>query len=165
MRVTRDCWVELEYELRDEDGQLVEVDDDEPVRYLHGHDEILPGLERALDGRESGDRFEVSLTPQDAFGPHDPEAIIAVPRSEFPPNAEIVPGDLIEIEVTLDEESGGDGEPESVEARVVEISPEAVVLDGNHPLAGRTLVCSGKLLSVMNATPDEIAERTSNPPD
>lgn len=124
--------VALRYEMFDDEGQLVESDP--AVEYIHGDGEILPGLEAGLEGREEGETFEITLGPEDAFGPYDPEGVITVLRSQFPEESEFEAGMSVTIGVEME-----DGEEEELEMQVTEVGPEEVVLDGNHPLAGRSL--------------------------
>lgn len=154
MRIARGCVVRLELELRDADGEVVlSTDEEGPIEYLHGtEDFLLPGLERALDGADEGAELELELEPADAFGDYDYECLVSVPRSELPPDAEVVPGDLIPVE--MQDDDGRDlGE---IEVRVDSIDGHSVVLDANHPLAGRTLACRARVLHVRAATPQEL---------
>jgi len=154
MKIQNDCIVEISYELYDSDGALAESSkEDGNVSYMQGLGEILPGLEEALEGHGAGDHFEVEIAAEDAFGDYDPEGLITVPRSEFPPDAEIVPGDWIAVSVSDDDE----GE-EEIEMCVIEISPEAVVLDANHPLAGKNVRFQVDVISVRAATAEELRQ-------
>jgi FKBP-type peptidyl-prolyl cis-trans isomerase SlyD len=155
MRVAGTCVVRIELEVRDPEGEVVlSTDDEGPIEYLHGGDDfLLPGLERALEGAVVGTEIEVSLQPADAFGEYDYECLVSVPRSELPADAEIVPGDIIPIQ--LQDDDGEDmGE---IETRVDSIAGDSVVLDANHPLAGQELTCRAKVLAVREATADELA--------
>ncbi len=154
MKVGPGCVVKLELEVRDAEGEtLVSTDEDGPIEYLHGSDDLpLPGLERALEGAMVGAELEIALAPKDAFGEYDLECLISVPRSALPADAEVVPGDVIPVELTSD-----DGEElGEVEMRVESIAQDAVVLDANHPLAGIDVVCRAKVIAVRAATPEEL---------
>lgn len=158
MKIKNDCIVELTYQLKDEDGNVVEESGaDGPMSYLHGHGEIPEGLERELDGVDVGVEMEVTLGPGEAFGDYDPEKILAVPRDQFPADAEIVPGDTITVSVADDDDP--DAETGEMDTRVVEISPDAIVLDANHPYAGKRMTFDLRVLSVRKATEAELAER------
>ncbi|MFN0242749.1 MAG: peptidylprolyl isomerase [Planctomycetota bacterium] len=155
MKITRDCIVELEYQLRDAEGSIVEDSKNSgSLTYLHGNEEIPPTLEEQLDGIEEGAELEVTLGPGVAYGAYNPDGIVSVPRSEFPEDAEIVPGDWISV-VISDDESGGDGD-EEMEMRVLEISPDAITLDANHPLAGQQVTFDLRVKSVRAASTEEI---------
>lgn len=158
MKIASGCIVEIDYELRDAEGELVEdASDGGRMTYLHGNEEIPEGLEKELEGREVGAELHVSLPPGQAYGEYNPAGIVAVPRDHFPPDAEIVPGDW--IDVRLADEDGEEREDgEALEMKVVEISPEAIVLDANHPLAGQACSFDVKVVSVREASAEEIEE-------
>ena len=158
MKIQSGCIVELSYQLKDEDGKVMEqADEDGPMSYLHGYGEIPSALEQRLDGVEVGCAMAVTLAPDEAFGEFDPDKILAVPRDQFPEDAEIVPGDTITVSVADDDDPEADtGE---MDTRVLEISPEAIVLDANHPYAGKRVTFDLRVLSVRAASDDEIAER------
>lgn len=175
MKIRPGCIVELDYELRDGEGQVFESSKEEGrMRYLHGNEEIPAGIEGRLEGAQEGDKMEIALAAGEAYGQYDPEGILSIPRENFPPDAEIVPGDWIEVTVqheTEEEEEEEEGEEDEededeepdthvMEMRVLEISPEAIVLDANHPLAGKPVVFDLEVISVRQASAEEIAERT-----
>lgn len=158
MKIKDGCIVELEYELKDDEGIVVESSSENgPMTYLHGNGEVPLGLEKELLGKGSGAALVVSFVAGEAFGPHDPDMILAVPRDQFPEDAEIVPGDWITVQVEDDENP--EAETGEMEMCVVEISPDAITLDANHPLAGKAVTFDVKVLSVRAATPEEMAER------
>ncbi len=164
MKIQSGCIVELTYQLKDEEGAVVEQSDaDGPMSYLHGYGEIPPGLETRLTGAEVGTAFEVTLAPGEAFGDYDPDKILAVPRDQFPADAEIVPGDTITVSVADDDDP--DAEEGEMDTRVVEISPEAIVLDANHPYAGKRMTFDLKVLSVRAASEEELAEHEEGDDD
>lgn len=154
MKIRKGCIVDLVYELKDSEGDVVEsADAAEPMTYLHGYGEIAPGLEEELDGVEEGALLEIVLPPDKAYGDYNPDGIVAVPRSEFPADAEIVPGDWISVQIKQDEESE---EVEDLEMKVLEISPDAITLDANHPLAGQEVTFDIRVLGVREASAEEI---------
>lgn len=161
MKIQKGCLVDLVYELKDASGEVVEsAAADDPMTYLHGYGEIAPGLEEELDGVEEGALLEIVLPPEKAYGRYDPEGIIAVPRSEFPEDAEIVPDDMITVQIRADESESED-ELEEVEMKVLEISPDSITLDANHPLAGQQVTFDIRVLGVREATAAEIAARNA----
>ena len=160
MKIRTGCIVELEYELRNGEGEVVEASKDgNLLTYLHGNDEIPPGLEEQLDGVEEGALIEVTLAAGEAYGEYNPDGIVSVPRTEFPEDAEIVPGDWISVVLSEDDGSGEEKPGEEMEMRVVEISPEAIVLDANHPLAGQQVTFDLKVISVRQASEEEVEAR------
>lgn len=157
MKIQSGCIVELSYQLKDEQGAVVEESGaDGPMSYLHGYGEIPAGLEARLDGVEVGAQFAVTLAPGEAFGDYDPDKLLAVPRDQFPADAEIVPGDTITVSVADDDDP--DAEAGEMDTRVVEISPDAIVLDANHPYAGKRMTFDLRVISVRAASDEEIAE-------
>ena len=143
-------WVSVHVELRDEDGQPLEGAEAEEVRYRHGGGELLAGIERALEGAEPGAELTIELAPEDAFGPYQPEGLFSVPRGEF--GEEVVLERGLWVSVSVAREAGEeDTEEGEIEARIVEVSPEQVVLDANHPLAGRPLTARVSVLGVEAA--------------
>ncbi|HEX4825266.1 MAG TPA: peptidylprolyl isomerase [Candidatus Polarisedimenticolaceae bacterium] len=142
--------VRMHYTLTGADGATIETSvGDDPMVYLHGAGQIIPGLENALAGSAAGTKRRIVVPPEDAYGVSDPGARIRVPVSEFPPKMGLAPG--IEVQA-----STPDG---PVTFLVVAIEGDEVVLDGNHPLAGKTLTFDVEVLEVREATPDEIAHR------
>ncbi len=159
MKIEDGCLIELEYELRNSKGEVIETSSaGSLMSYLHGNEEIPPKLEKQLAGRDVGEKVVVTLAPVDAYGEFNPDGIVAVPRSEFPEDAEIVPGDWVSIEVSGEEGEEPKGE---MEMRVVEIAPEAITLDANHPLAGEEITFDLKVASVRKATQPEIDARNA----
>ena len=159
MKIEDGCLIELEYELRNSKGEVIESSSSGSLMsYLHGNEEIPPKLESQLAGRDVGEKIVVTLAPADAYGEFNPDGIVAVPRSEFPEDAEIVPGDWVSIEVSGEEGEEVKGE---MEMRVVEIAPEAITLDANHPLAGEEITFDLKVASVRKASQPEIDARNA----
>lgn len=140
--------VELDFELRDADGELIESSKDgdgAPLRYVHGTGELPERVEEALLGLDAGQEIVVDCEAGEAFGPYDPEGLVTVPRTDLPEDAEVVPGDWLNVGVQ-DEDEGED--EEELEARVVEVSPEGIVIDLNHPLAQEAVQFRMKVLAV-----------------
>ncbi len=146
-QVGPDTVVHFRYELRDEEGELVEVS--EPgveLSFLFGYGQLTPAFELAMEGLRPGERNEVLIPHTQAFGPRDPNAIIEVDRNELP--EELAVGDEFEA----DHESGA-----ALGLTVLEILDDRVVLDANHPLAGQNIKLSVMVDAVRPATSDEIA--------
>lgn len=140
--------VTFRYELCDAEGEVVEASEKgAPLELLLGYGEAAPALERALEGLTPGRRREISLDPEEGFGPRDPNGFIEVDASDLP--AGLAPGD----ELVADRDGGG-----SVPLKVVEVLPDAVVLDTNHPLAGQRVVLRVVVEGVKPASPDRIVE-------
>ena len=121
--------VKMNYELS-VDGEIVDsTDGREPFQYIHGKNQIIPALERQLEGLKVGDEREIILGPEDAYGVLDPEAYVEIPKSQLP-QVDIQVGTRLGM-------IGPDGA--RLPATVVEIRFETVLLDLNHPLAGKEL--------------------------
>jgi FKBP-type peptidyl-prolyl cis-trans isomerase SlyD len=144
--ITKDTVVELTYKVAEPSGQLIEQAK-EPMAYLHGgYNNTLPKIEAALDGQKIGFTVTLQLSPEDAFGHRDEALVRTIPKSEFPPGVK-VGGQL--------EGRNDDGSPRVF--NVVKIKGPVVHLDGNHPLAGRTLKFTLKVTGVRAASSEEIA--------
>ena len=147
MQVGQDTVVELTYELTDSDGKLVERTED-PIEYLHGgYDGIFPLVERALAGKNVGDSCRVRLEPDDAFGEYDAELMHLEPRNKFP----------ADVAIGMRFEGRGVESGTKLVYTVTDVADDKVVVDGNHPLAGRTLQFTCTVTAVRVATVEEIA--------
>jgi FKBP-type peptidyl-prolyl cis-trans isomerase SlyD len=148
MKIERGRVVRMHYTLRDEGGATIESSGGrEPLTYLHGYGQLVPGLEKALDGSQAGLRTTVEVAPKDAYGEKDPQAVIRAPREDFPEGLELAPG----VEVQADTPDG------PITFTVVAVEEKEAVLDANHPLAGKTLTFDVEVLEVRDATAEEIA--------
>ncbi|MDZ4658328.1 MAG: peptidylprolyl isomerase [Bythopirellula sp.] len=154
MRITKHSFVAIEYRLTDEDGEeLDNSGDDGPLTYVHGMQEIIPGLERALEGHSAGDQFQATIEPADAYGERYEELCLELSRDEFEDSAELELG----MQFSLTDED----EEETV-VTVVDFDDDVVVVDGNHPLAGETLHFDVKVHDVRPATAEEIEQSASH---
>lgn len=150
LSVGPDTFVTLSYVLFDEEGEPVDrATKAEPLTYVHGYAQIVPGLERGLAGMHAGDKAEILVEPDEGFGEHDDEGVFEVDKADFPDSGEVTPGDEFVAQ-------GPDGE--AIAMRVVEILPEAFVVDTNHPLAGQKIRFEVEVSAVRPASEDEIAQ-------
>jgi FKBP-type peptidyl-prolyl cis-trans isomerase SlyD len=157
MKIATDTVVSIDYRLQLEDGETVEeTEPGAPLVYLHGHDEIVPGLERALEGKRTGDALEVHVAPADGYGEYDPEGLEEVARKEFPAELQLEAGGVI---------SATDDEGDEVDFLVKEVRPDTVVVDFNHPLAGKTLHFQVTVREVRAATTEELEHGHAHGPD
>ena len=139
--------VSMDYTLH-VDGEMVDTSDGrEPLEFIQGTGNIIPGLERELYGMVIGDSKKVSVAPADAYGELDPEAYADVPRAEFPDNIPLEKG----IEIQVRDESN-----HPMSARIDTVTDEIVKLDFNHPLAGKTLDFDVLIVALRGASPDEL---------
>jgi FKBP-type peptidyl-prolyl cis-trans isomerase SlyD len=141
--------VSLDYTLRLDDGEIVDSSaDQDPLEFLQGQGQIIPGLEQALYGMAVDDQKDVVVAPADGYGEEDPDALELVERDVFPPDLDLRPG----IGLRMRDESG-----EAMVAYVAEVRPDGVVLDFNHPLAGETLYFQVRIAGLRTATDEELA--------
>ena len=147
--IIKNTVVTLQYIVRDPDGAIVD-DGHHPLVYLHGgYDGIFPVLEEALHGKKVGEKLEIKLQPDDAFGEYDESLILVEDAKLFPDN--------IEVGMSF-ERVGEDGEGDVI-YRITEIADGKVVVDGNHPLAGVALVFDLTVAEVRPASAEEISHR------
>lgn len=142
--------VSLAYSLRLDDGEEIDTAaGDDPLVYLHGAQNIIPGLERALAGLKIGDARSVTVSPDDAYGEMDPDAFELVPYDAFP-------GDL-ELEEGMGLRMVESGTGRQMEAYISELRDDGALLDLNHPLAGETLHFNVEVVGIRQATSEEVA--------
>ncbi len=150
MQIAKNTIVTITYQLSNQTGEVLENTDDgkEGVSYLHGgYDGIFPTAEEALEGKSVGDKIDVTMEPEYAFGEYEADLVRVEPRHLFP----------AEIEVGMQFEGAAEGTDEFMLYTVTELTEDTVVVDGNHPLAGQTLEFRCTVLEVRAATADEIA--------
>jgi FKBP-type peptidyl-prolyl cis-trans isomerase SlyD len=146
--VEKNSAVSIEYTLRSDAGEVIDTSvGDDPLTYLHGHGQIVPGLEREITGKKKGDEVKVKVSPADGYGEKDERKTMKVPKKELPK------GMKPEVGMQLSAESPtGDVVP----VWVTEVHADSVTLDGNHPLAGQNLNFEIKVMDVRPATKDEL---------
>jgi FKBP-type peptidyl-prolyl cis-trans isomerase SlyD len=146
MKVGNSMVVEIHYTLKNDAGEVLDSSEGrDPLAYLHGAQNIVEGLEDALDELEVDAEFEVVVPPKTGYGERDDRLIGEVPKENFPED--------VEVEVGMQFVSETPEGPRPI--YVKEIKDEVIVVDGNHELAGQNLHFSGKVVSIREATPDE----------
>jgi FKBP-type peptidyl-prolyl cis-trans isomerase SlyD len=141
--------VRIDYTLKNSNGEVLDSSEGQgPLSYLHGAQQIVPGLERALSGMSAGQSKDVVVSPEEGYGLPDPEGVFGVPRSAFPADAKLEAGQSF---------IGEDDEGQAVPVRVVEVRDDVIVVDANHPLAGETLYFHVDVREVREATDEELA--------
>jgi len=146
MQISKDTVVTITYELKDREGKTLEQSD-KAVSYLHGgYDGIFPAVEEALHGKTAGESCEVTLDPDNAFGEYDENLMRVEPRHLFPEN----------VEVGMQFEGAPEGSEEVMIYTITDIAEDKVIVDGNHPLAGQTLLFNCKIEEVRPAVDEEI---------
>jgi FKBP-type peptidyl-prolyl cis-trans isomerase SlyD len=147
MQIANETAVFIHYTLKNSAGDIVDSSEgSEPLAYIHGRGDIVPGLERALSGRNPGEKFEVAVSPADGYGVHRADRVQSVPRSAFDPKAEIKPGMRFQAQ-----NEGG-----LMVVTVIDVSDTEVTVDGNHPLAGEMLNFAIEVVNVRAATQEEL---------
>jgi len=131
--------VEVHYTGKFIDGEVFDSSEGkDPLQFEVGSGQIIPGFETAILGKQIGDKVTVSVTPEQAYGPVREDLIVEVPADKMPGEVEV--GQLLQAD-------GGDGQV--VQVIVKEIKEEGVVIDGNHPLAGRDLIFDIEVVSIQ----------------
>jgi len=149
MQISQDMVVSIHYTLTDKAGETIDssVEGGEPLAYLHGHGNIVPGLENALTGKTIGDKFDVSVEPAEGYGEHYAELVQQVPREAFEGVEHLEPG----MQFQADTGSG----PRLF--TITEVNGETVTVDGNHPLAGEVLNFAIEVTAVRAASEEELS--------
>ena len=147
MQVSAQKVVHIHYTLTSEEGEVIDSSEGHgPLAYIHGHGNIIPGLENALLGKMAGDKIKVTIPPEEAYGPRDENLIQTVPIDAFHGVDEILPGMQFHTET-----------PNGVElVTVIDVQDDHVILDGNHPMSGLTLNFDVEVIDVRDATEEEL---------
>ncbi len=148
MAIATDSVVTLHYTLKDDTGTVLDHSHpDEPLSYLHGHGNIIPGLERQLTGKNAGDALTVTVPPAEGYGEYDDDLVQSVPRRALRGIKDIKTG--MQLQAQTDEG------PRAV--TVTKVLGDMVTLDGNHPLAGKSLHFEVRIEQVRAATEEELS--------
>ncbi|MFA7281447.1 MAG: peptidylprolyl isomerase [Sterolibacterium sp.] len=147
MQIAKNAVVTLEYKVHDIDGNLID-EGDQALVYIHGgYDGIFPRIEEELHGKDIGSKLKLKLEPEEAFGEYDAELVNVEARNLFPEN----------IEIGMQFERSSEDDEEDMLFTITDIEGDKVVVDGNHPLAGISLVFDCTVVDVRPATADELA--------
>lgn len=145
--IEKDKVAKIHYKLTNDGGDVVDTSEGrEPLEYLHGHGNLVAGLEKALAGKAEGDSVKVSVSPEEGYGLPEDDLLVDVPREHLPVE-DIAPGMRFSAET-----SGG-----MRMFTVMEVAEDSVKLDGNHPLAGETLHFEVDVVAIREAEPEELA--------
>ncbi len=140
-------FVSLTYTIVDETGNLMEQNDI-PQSYIHGGEtELIGGMDKAVAGKSVGDEVEMTISPDDGFGPHDPDLTFTDDLANVPPEFR-----HIGAEVQMGNDQG-----EAKTFYVTKIEDGKLTVDGNHPMAGKNLIVKVKILTIRDATPEDMA--------
>jgi FKBP-type peptidyl-prolyl cis-trans isomerase SlyD len=136
--------VSMEYTLKGTDGKVIDSSKGrEPLKYVHGQKSMIPGLEKELTGMKVGGEKNVTVKPEDAYGQVNPNGFQEIPKENIPQNA-------LKVGAIL---QGQDGQGRPMLARIKEVKEKTVVIDMNHPMAGKTLVFNVKIVDIQPAPP------------
>ncbi len=154
MKVQKNNVVELTYELI-VDGKLADkATEERPLGYIHGTHMLLPKFESEVEGKEPGDGFAFTLTPEEGYGTFDESRLFKLPKAAFEIDGKVREELLVAGQVIPMLSNTG----QVVQGTVHEVKPDTVVMDFNHPMAGKTLNFTGKVVSVREATEKELKE-------
>jgi len=149
MQIANNSVVAIEYVLTGDDGEVIDTSEGrEPLVYLHGHNNIIPGLEQGLEGREAGAELSVQVPPAEGYGEYKDQLVQDVPKEAFAGQEKVEPGMSFRAE--------SKGGPMTVLVR--EVGDETVTIDGNHMLAGKVLNFAVAVKSVRAATEEELEQ-------
>ncbi len=153
-RIEKDVVVGINYRLTVDDGTLVDSTDERgPMEYLHGHGNLIPGLEKALEGRELGAELAMTFPPDEGYGKHEPDKVVEVTKQQLGFEPEI--GTVVAAQLP-------DGREQHL--LIAEIAGDKVTLDGNHPMAGKTLHFEVSVASLREATSEELSAESVEAP-
>lgn len=148
MKIAQDAYVRFSFRFFNEAGDLIHESDAESIPwYIHGHELILPAMEKGLESHAAGDVVEMTITPEEGFGHPSPSMVNEIPKESWPDDFSPDVGQMIYL---------NDAFGHSIPAKIVEVKPEGMVVDANHPLAGLTLTCQMTVHEVREATAEEM---------
>lgn len=157
MSITMNKVVLMHYTLKNDGGQILDTSAErEPLAFIQGIGNIIPGLEKELEGKSTGDKINATVKPEDGYGMHSPENVHTVPKDNFQSEGD----EQLEVGMQVQVESNQG----IALALVTDIKGENVVLDMNHPLAGETLHFDVEIMDVRDATADEISHGHAHGP-
>lgn len=148
MAIKKDSFVSMHFVLKDNEGKIIDSSQkDEPIDFIFGYDFLVKGLDKALEGKKKGDSFDVVISPEEGYGVKNEQLVYQIDSLEFGDlNNELLVGQ----ELQMEQEDG------SFIVRVTSIDGDKITLDGNHPLADKTLHFSIEILEEREAEEDEI---------
>ncbi len=147
MKVAKNTVVSIAYTLKNADGDVLDTADAQsPLPYLHGHGNLIVGMENALEGRDTGETFSVVIPPEEAYGTFDDDLVWEIDKDQFADVGDFEIGTQLVMEM----------EDQQILVSVVEIRDDVVIVDGNHELADETLYFEITVVDVRDATAEEI---------
>lgn len=156
MQVAENKVITIHYTLTNDNGTVIDqANAEQPLIYIHGAGNIIPGLEQALLDKKAGDKVNVTITPEDAYGERMENMVQTVSKSMFE--------GIEKIETGMQFHAEGNTGP--VVVTVTEIAGDEITIDGNHPLAGETLTFDVEIAAIRDASPDELNHEHVHGPD
>lgn len=151
MVVSKNKVVSFHYLLKDDEGKLIDSSASygSPLTYIQGNGNIIPGLEKAMEGKKLGEKFSVSILPKDAYGEYDANMTMEIPKAHFA-------GITDTVEVGMQFQINTPHGPQIV--TISKVSENMVTLDANHPLAGKTLHFNIDIVGIREATEEELLQ-------
>ncbi|GAB4032311.1 FKBP-type peptidyl-prolyl cis-trans isomerase [Spirosoma gilvum] len=144
MNITKNKVAAIHYTLRDDQGNILDSSQGrDPLYYLHGAQNLIPGMEEGLEGRTTGDHFQIDVAPEKGYGKRDPKLVEAVPLQAFG-------GQNVEVGMQF---QTNDGQV----ITVTKVEPDTITVDANHPLADQNLHFDVEVIEVRDASADELA--------
>lgn len=138
--------VSFHYTLSNDKGEQLESSrEQDPLVYLHGYRNIIPGLENAMAGKDVGDTFEVTVEPAEAYGERNPDAVQRISAKHFPDTKQLSPGQRVQLQTKQG----------PIQAVIVKVGRFNVDVDANHPLAGQTLTFNVEIMDIRDASQEE----------
>lgn len=156
MKIADNHVVTLNYTLTDNDGEVIDQAQDSSFAYLHGAQNIIPGLENALTGKAVGDQVKVKVPPEEGYGPRDENRVEEVPREMFPEDSDIEPGMVFHAQGP---------NSEMITVTVLDVAEQSVKIDANHALAGIELNFDVEIMGIRDAEAVEIEHGHVHGPD
>lgn len=148
MAIKQDSVVSIHYTLKDDAGEVIDTSaSGDPLTYLHGHGNLIPGLERELEGKSTGDKLNVTVGPADGYGEYDDRLIQDVPRRAMRGISNVEVGMPLHVQT----------EHGTRMVTVTRVLGDMVTIDGNHPLAGKNLNFEVEVTGVRDATSEELS--------
>jgi FKBP-type peptidyl-prolyl cis-trans isomerase SlyD len=155
MTIAPDQVVSIRYTLKNDAGDVLDSSSDgEPLTYLHGHGNLIPGLERELAGKKPGDKLQVKIAPAEGYGEYDKALVQRVPRRALKGVPNVRVGMRLQAQTGRGERA----------VTVTQLTGDLVTLDGNHPLAGQNLNFEVEVGEVRTATAEELAHGHAHTP-
>jgi FKBP-type peptidyl-prolyl cis-trans isomerase SlyD len=154
MQIVHNAVATFHYTLRNAGGEILDRSESEPLMYLQGGGNIVPGLERQMAGKQSGDRFIAVVSPEEGYGVPNPALVQKVSREQFP----------VGVELEIGMQFGAHTPSGPIAIVVTAIEGEVITMDGNHPLAGETLHFEIEVVEVRMATEEELSHGHAHGP-